>query len=1241
MPNSLGLSVAEPREPPREPPTASTPPASDAFLQHTPSVGDASQASDKELDTTGDRIQDAQVEAVSDQLPNMAHTSPRMSVPTSPVPTRERPLSPPTTSLGMTSRAEAMQRLAQTDGSRRRSTSTWRSTSSEPEKESGTWRQPMWLDRLANRQASMPVPEAERGASEQRRTSFMQVFPRPSLASFRPRSSLNRKESTSDARSTHASEAAVSPAPTETSVAAPAAPVAAPVAAPAAPAAPVVAPAAAPAAAPTAPAAPAAPVAAPAAPVAAPVAAPAAAPVMPPPAAPTTASEAIPSRPGSTLAGQFQRAPRSAAPTAEASATHAAPPTPQKDARWRRPSAGTTLDDTASTASVSATSAPTSAPTSVPTPAPTAPMPAAKASSARKTAPKSPPAPVSPGPAFLGAPSPRVASGSAEAPVAAPVAAPAPAAAPLPTRAPTVSHRVETPSKPTGASYPRSASVDVSPAPALIPSSPAAPAAPLAWTQRLPSVAPRTPSASRYASQSSGDDSLMHKFMHEIADELDSLDAIGGSFAVTSWPTPGQKSAAAAAASETAPTAAAELDTPSIRVGSGVWADPRAEERAAEAERAAEEARAAEAARAAKAARAAEEARAAEAARAEAARAAEDRAPSRTAHQFDDADEDALLLEKLPASRAETPVYAAFARSAHEHRLQPRASLRGTPPPRPLGARDMPRAPSADSEKQRKVRARMSVPAMRPDERPASIVAGPGAAPVRERPASVLGVGSVPALGEPVAARASMEAPFAPRASVDAPAAARASIDVPVAPRASVEVPAAAAPPRAPLVSSTAPRAPLVSSTAPRAPLVSSTAPRAPLVSSTAPRAPVVSSTAPRASAGAAVGTTSPYTSPMLTSSPYASPRVGAPASPRVDAPASPAIGGAPAAIGTTVVPTQMRPASVAGMAGPAVRPVSGPGTAGPTMRPASVAGMTSPAMRPASAAATVRPGVARAASLGAASPTVGVRPASVAATRMPGSPVPGSPVPGAARASPLADATNRDKPTGLSAAAAAAQLKHRRSLLGAFRKDDAKPDAARARVPSGSSEKENAAARPMSPAGDAVGARHSWFNGLLHRRQTQMLMSVQNLTTTVEGCQALLRQLGATLTPLSRAQSTLPTTQQGPLQYAVDQIYDHTEGAVTACRPMRFRVEYTILPVSSQTRRVSGPVPTSHAPGMPGFDPRAASRPMSPAFRTPSTETTYATSVTFSHEKGSSTTFRTFMAKLRRDWHLDARDAM
>lgn len=150
--------------------------------------------------------------------------------------------------------------------------------------------------------------------------------------------------------------------------------------------------------------------------------------------------------------------------------------------------------------------------------------------------------------------------------------------------------------------------------------------------------------------------------------------------------------------------------------------------------------------------------------------------------------------------------------------------------------------------------------------------------------------------------------------------------------------------------------------------------------------------------------------------------------------------------------------------------------------------------------------------------------------------------------------------------------------------------------------------------------------------------MSVENLTVTVERCQALLRRLGTTLTPLSRTRASLPITQQGPLQYLLEQIFDHTEGSVTTCKPMRFRVEYTILPVSSQMRRVSG-ASVSSAQGMPGFDPRAASRPMSPAFRAPSTETTFATSVTFTHEKGSLTTFRTFMAKLRRDWHLDARD--
>ena len=260
-------------------------------------------------------------------------------------------------------------------------------------------------------------------------------------------------------------------------------------------------------------------------------------------------------------------------------------------------------------------------------------------------------------------------------------------------------------------------------------------------------------------------------------------------------------------------------------------------------------------------------------------------------------------------------------------------------------------------------------------------------------------------------------------------------------------------------------------------------------------------------------------------------------------------------------------------------------------------------------------------------------RPASVAATR------PRMPAPAQRPTAPLADATNREKPTGLGAAAAAAQLKHRRSILHAFKREE--PTAGLGLAVPGA-DKENALVRPVSPAGDAIGARHSWFNGLLHRKQTQLLMSVENLTTTVETCQLLLRRLGTTLTPMSRSQATLPLTQQGPLQYLLEQLFDHAEGTVTPCKPMRFRVEYTILPVSSQTRRVSsGKVDGAASPGMPGFDPRAASRPMSPVFRAPAAASpSFATSVTFTHEKGSLTTFRMFMAKLRRDWQLDARDA-
>ena len=179
---------------------------------------------------------------------------------------------------------------------------------------------------------------------------------------------------------------------------------------------------------------------------------------------------------------------------------------------------------------------------------------------------------------------------------------------------------------------------------------------------------------------------------------------------------------------------------------------------------------------------------------------------------------------------------------------------------------------------------------------------------------------------------------------------------------------------------------------------------------------------------------------------------------------------------------------------------------------------------------------------------------------------------------------------------------------------------------------------RPTSPMGgdaQSIGARQSWFHGLLPKRPMHVLMSVENLTLTMKECDALLAQLGATPTAMSRAQMSYPLTQQGPKQYLLEKLFDPKMGQTAqTCKPMRFRVEYTILPVRSQ-RGGRNVTPTS--PGMPGFDPRS-NRPMSPVLGGgPSTLTpSFATSVTLTHEKGSLATFRLFMDRLRRNWDLD-----
>ena len=216
--------------------------------------------------------------------------------------------------------------------------------------------------------------------------------------------------------------------------------------------------------------------------------------------------------------------------------------------------------------------------------------------------------------------------------------------------------------------------------------------------------------------------------------------------------------------------------------------------------------------------------------------------------------------------------------------------------------------------------------------------------------------------------------------------------------------------------------------------------------------------------------------------------------------------------------------------------------------------------------------------------------------------------------------------------------VRTRRSFMGALRGHDDEPKGLGLDIIGVDPEAPHVPQRPTSPMGgdaQSIGARQSWFHGLLPKRQMHVLMSVENLTLTMKECDALLAQLGATPTAMSRAQMSYPLTQQGPKQYLLEKLFDPKMGQTAqTCKPMRFRVEYTILPVRSQ-RGGRNVTPTS--PGMPGFDPRS-NRPMSPVLGGgPSTLTpSFATSVTLTHEKGSLTTFRLFMDRLRRNWDLD-----
>ena len=685
-------------------------------------------------------------------------------------------------------------------------------------------------------------------------------------------------------------------------------------------------------------------------------------------------------------------------------------------------------------------------------------------------------------------------------------------------------------------------------------------AAPLSWTQRLPSEA-RAPSSSHASRVSSGqDESLMRKFMREIADELDSLDAIGGSLAVASWPTsatPDKRADTSLASSSTADESRpAAWKEPARPVVPAAPADACDSKRASMLDR-----------------HAVPDTHVPRAPPAAHRMASQPSSPS--LDRFVDADEDSLMVTGVEPSNATqtqsrvgTPVYAAFARQPSVHRT---AATRASAPPvarptrQPTGARVMPESGTSVGA----AAAATLPPSFVPSGRPSSALGSHNGVP-GGRPSSP--VGMAPRPGSAMAGRV-------------APAGSRDPLR-----------PASAAAPSA----TTLPLRPGSAMGAPRSGVALPTRPGSALDGSIG-RPASLGAARPAASAGLK-RPSSPSGLVRPSSPAYNGPR---PTSPVAAAKFESALNSLPPRAASPV--GKARPASSLGT--PAARPASSFGT--PVARPASSLGV--PPARPASSLDTA--------------------PSSPAAQgrRMPSS--------SASPRTPLAPRDNRTVSNG-----SRGSLKPRRSLLGVLRNDE---------VPKGLGLDvvgiDENVRMPVSPiSGEHVGTRHSWFNGLLHRRQLHVFMSVKNLTATVEYCQQLLQRLGATPAPSSRAHMTLPLTQQGAIVYLLEHLYDHAEGTDTICKPMRFRVEYTILPVRSVSRvtptRAAPPPPAAtgadgSAAGMPGYDPRAALRAASPVPASPGGNRApqFATSVTFTHEKGSLTTFRMFMGKLRREWQLDA----
>lgn len=168
--------------------------------------------------------------------------------------------------------------------------------------------------------------------------------------------------------------------------------------------------------------------------------------------------------------------------------------------------------------------------------------------------------------------------------------------------------------------------------------------------------------------------------------------------------------------------------------------------------------------------------------------------------------------------------------------------------------------------------------------------------------------------------------------------------------------------------------------------------------------------------------------------------------------------------------------------------------------------------------------------------------------------------------------------------------------------------------------------------AGGNNSPKQSWFSGLFNwKPATFTLMSTENFSVTHAEVKRLLHYTGARV-------FVEDSEHMGILKCSLAEIREN--GMSTSTKPVRFRVEFNILPMSS-----GGASPALNSGRASAMASPALSHISSPSYASSSSSSSstgsrgnamYATQVTLIQEKGALSSFKAVYYSLRKQWSLD-----